>query len=248
VAPAQQAAPLPPLPPVPPPAWRPSDPDFRPAPLPPLPGETKTGPIKKLNYHKPRTPPLPGGPGEVVQVAAMQAIRPAITSPISDQMDYLTQLVPPPFDRMFRLMNEDALREQIRQEGREATPKQAAVFPEERPLTDQPYVPRTFAAQVALAEPAYVNYKRLFFEDINSERYGWELGFAQPFVSTGIFFADLALLPYHFASRPFDCVESSAGYCLPDSPVPYLLYPPELSTTGALGEAAAILGLIAIFP
>jgi hypothetical protein len=30
--------------------------------------------------------------------------------------------------------------------------------------------------------------------------------------------------------------------------VPYLCYPPYLSSTGALGEAAAIIGLIAIFP
>ncbi|HEX5271930.1 MAG TPA: hypothetical protein VFW33_15635, partial [Gemmataceae bacterium] len=85
-------------------------------------------------------------------------------------------------------------------------------------------------------------------QDLNSERYGWELGFTQPFVSAGLFFLDTALVPYHCASRPFDCVQSSAGYCLPDSPVPYLIYPPELSVTGSVGEAAAILGIIAIFP
>ena len=44
---------------------------------------------------------------------------------------------------------------------------------------------------------------------------------------------DVGLLPYHFASRPFECVESSAGYCLPDLAEPYLIYPPELSVTGA---------------
>jgi hypothetical protein len=149
---------------------------------------------------------------------------------------------------MFRIMNEDSLREQIRQENREATPRQPAVFPEEVPVTTDPFAPRQFAAQVASVEPAYVLYKRLYFEDINTERYGWELGFFQPIVSAGRFFVDTALVPYRFASRPFDCIESSAGYCLPESPVPYLIYPPDLSTTGALGEAAAILGLIAVFP
>ncbi len=166
----------------------------------------------------------------------------------NDQMDYLIQLLPPPRDRLFRLYNEDALREQIRQEGRSVIPRQPTVFPEEQPVTAEPYSPREFAPEVALAEPAYVNYKRLYFQDVNTERYGWELGFVQPIFSAGRFFADLAVVPYRFASRPFDCVESSAGYCLPDSPVPYLLYPPDLSVTGAMGEAGAILGLIAILP
>jgi hypothetical protein len=164
-------------------------------------------------------------------------------------MDYLYQLLPPSPQRLpFALKSEDTLREQIRQESREKAPPERVTFPEEKPVTGTRFADHSFAPQVALAEPYYVNYKRLYFQDLNSERYGWELGFVQPLVSTGLFFTDLALLPYHFASRPFDCVQSSAGYCLPGDPVPYLCYPPHLSVTGAVGEAAAVLGVIAIFP
>jgi hypothetical protein len=238
---AQEPPPLPPLPPVPPAVWRPTVPD--PHPVPPPAAPKATG-VKKTSWYKPAGAALPAAGG----ILQAQAAQPRPAGPTSDQMDYLIQLLPPPRDRMFRVMNEDALREQIRQENREMVPRQPAIFPEERPVTDEPYAPRDFAAQVSLVEPSYVNYKRLYFQDINTERYGWELGFAQPFVSAGLFFADLALLPYHFGSRPFDCIESSAGYCLPDSPVPYLIYPPELSVTGAMAEAGAVLGLIAIFP
>jgi hypothetical protein len=166
-----------------------------------------------------------------------------------EQIDNIIQLLPPDPQRMFRLYSEDELHEQIRQEDREKTPKDTkSIYPPERPVTDEPYVARKYPPQVCLAEPAYVNYKRLYFEDKNAERYGFDLGFVQPFGAGGLFFADLALLPYHFASRPLDCIQSSAGYCLPGDPVPYLLDPPNLSVTGSVGEAAAIIGLIAIFP
>jgi hypothetical protein len=91
-------------------------------------------------------------------------------------------------------------------------------------------------------------YGRLLFEDLNSERYGWDLGFIQPFVSGGRFLWDMALLPYHTATAPCRCFECNAGYCLPGDPVPYLLYPLELSLTGAAWEASVIVALFAIFP
>jgi hypothetical protein len=239
LAPAQEPPPLPRL--VPHGVWKPTLPDVPAPKTAPAPAAVHTTGVKHAG------PPLPAAAAEILQAQAMQPGRPGTTT-TSDQLDYLIQLLPPSRDRMFRLMNEDALREQIRQEGREAVPRQPAVFPDEHSVTDKPYAPREFAAQTILAEAPYVNYKRLYFYDINTERYGWELGFAQPFLSAGRFFVDAALVPYRLASRPFDCVDSSAGYCLPDSPVPYLIYPPELSVTGAMGEAAAILGLIAIFP
>ena len=75
-----------------------------------------------------------------------------------------------------------------------------------------------------------------------------DLGFVQPFVSTAEFYWDLATLPYHFWTNPCRCYECSSGYCLPGDPVPYLLYPPQISITGAMAEAGAIVGLLAIFP
>jgi hypothetical protein len=235
LAPAQEPAALPPLP-----AWQPSVPtDARP----PL-------PVKKLSFHKPAAPALTAAqpePGAIRPVQAFSASRlPAAVT--GEQAGYEIQLLPPGFERLTRIQSEDSLREQLRQEGREKSPPERAIFPDEPPVTDEPYARRTFPGQVALVEPHYLNYKRLYFEDLNTERYAWELGPVQPFASAGRFFADVALLPYRFASRPLDCVESSAGYCLPGDSVPYLLYPPNVSTTGALGEAAVVLGLIAIFP
>ncbi len=226
--------------------------------LTPLPDPTSPGPapapvpMKKSSFqHKATTPPLPASLPDLVEVRQAQAFGPPRGTAIglgNEQMDYLIQLLPASYERLIRLQSEDALREQIRQENRETERPGKAIFPEEKSPTEETYTPRQFAPQVTLAEPNYVNYKRLYFQDLNTERYGWELGFAQPFASAALFFADLALVPYHFASRPCDCVETGSGYCQKDDPVPLLLYPPDLSSTGALGEAAAIIGLIAIFP
>ena len=56
------------------------------------------------------------------------------------------------------------------------------------------------------------------------------------------------MLPYHSFIDPFRLYEYNTGYCLPGDPVPLLLYPPEISATGAIAEAASILAVLAIFP
>src|SRR5438445_363990 len=62
--------------------------------------------------------------------------------------------------------------------------------------------PRIWPHLFATAEPAYVCYKRLWFEQRNSERYAWDFGVLQPFLSTGVFYTDLALLPLHWLTDP----------------------------------------------
>ena len=99
-----------------------------------------------------------------------------------------------------------------------------------------------------MVEPPYVCYHRLYFEQINAERYGWDLGLAHPLISAGVFFWDVAWLPYHAFTEPLRRYECNAGYCLPGDPVPFLLYPPELNLPGALAEAAVIGLGFAIFP
>jgi hypothetical protein len=99
-----------------------------------------------------------------------------------------------------------------------------------------------------IVPPPYVCYDRLYFEQINMERYGWDLGVLSPLASVAAFYVDLFTLPYHAATEPLRRYECNSGYCLPGDPVPLLIYPPQLSLTGALGEAAAIgLGIL-IFP
>src|SRR5262249_19306242 len=49
------------------------------------------------------------------------------------------------------------------------------------------YTARSFEARVKYVEPNFVCHRRLYFEEKNAERQGWELGPLQPFVSTAYF-------------------------------------------------------------
>jgi hypothetical protein len=177
----------------------------------------------------PPIPPAPGGAGEDVE--------------------YQIQLIPPGPQRFFRLESEAAIQERMRQEALSRPNPERVEFPKDyKPLTRQPYVARAWPPLYEIAEPAYVCYRRLGFEDINSERYGWDLGFVQPFVSAGKFYCDLATLPYRWAQEPCRHHECSAGYCLPGDPVPYLCYPVGISSLGSVAEAGAVLAILAVFP
>jgi hypothetical protein len=176
------------------------------------------------------------------------AVGPDLRAPGEGTIGILIQLEPPGPQRVFRLESEASLQERIRQEFRQDDPIQRVVFPEEPVLSTQPYQGRAWPPQKELAEASYVCYGRLLFEEKNSERYGWDLGAIQPIVSASVFFKDVLVLPYHAATDLCRCNECSAGYCLPGDPVPYLLYPPEISLTGAFAETAAAVTLFAVFP
>jgi hypothetical protein len=103
------------------------------------------------------------------------------------------------------------------------------------------------APMAIFAEPSYVDYRRLLFEDKNTERYGWNLGPIQPFVSAYEFLGGVVILPYKFFSWPCLRYDSNAGLCLPGDPVPYFLYPPGISLSGAAAEAGIIVALHYIF-
>ena len=101
---------------------------------------------------------------------------------------------------------------------------------------------------VELVEPSYVCHGRLYFEQINSERYGWNIGVLQAPFSGLRFFWDSFLLPYHLATRPCERVECSTGKCLPGDATPLALYPPELSVTGLLAQTGAVAAGFFVFP
>jgi hypothetical protein len=163
-------------------------------------------------------------------------------------LEQTVQLEPPGPERLFRLESEAALNERMRQEGKTRIPAEKITFPEYQPVSRESYPGRHWPPQSELAEANYVCYRRLLFEDRNSERFGWDFGILQPFVCAGKFYADIVTLPYHLGTAPCRCYECSAGLCLPGDPMPYLCYPTEVSATGALAEAAAIAGVLAIFP
>jgi hypothetical protein len=157
-------------------------------------------------------------------------------------------LEPPGNGRLFRLESEKSYMQRIEQQHLQGPEHDRVEFPEEPPVSTEQYKARTFPRVTELVEPNYLCYKRLYFEQLNAERYGWDLGIIHPIVSAGIFYWDLVTLPYHMGTEPFRKYECSAGYCLPGDPVPLLLYPPEFSVTGTVLEAGAIVSLFAIFP
>ncbi len=165
---------------------------------------------------------------------------------------YQIQLDPPGAERLFRLESEDSLRERMGQEKKSIDQLERLVFPSDVVLSTKKYDyqwrNKHWAPHNRNVEPYYLTYDRLFFHEINSERYGWDLGAVQPFVSTLTFFFDFVTLPYHMATDPFRRYDSSSGYCLPGDPVPYMWYPPNVSVTGTVAELATIALLIAVFP
>jgi hypothetical protein len=169
-------------------------------------------------------------------------------APGEDETEYTIQLEPPGPNRLFRRDSEPTLQERMRQEARNRRNVERITFPDEPVLSTETYAPRLFPPTTEIVEPNYVCYQRLLFEQKNLERGGWDLGFFTPVASAGTFFFDVAWLPYHLWTRPLQPCECSAGYCLPGDPMPLLLYPPELSLTGAVMEAGTIVGLVAIFP
>jgi hypothetical protein len=175
-------------------------------------------------------PHVPAAPPEAPEGATIQptsAQQPPARGDEQDLLLYQVPLIPPGPQRLFQLESEDAWRERLRQESRRRpTTVQVEFPPEGAPMTREPYSPRHWPMLFELVEPNYVCYRRLLFEQKNSERYGWDVGILQPFLSAGHFYADVVTLPlelFTWPCRPYEC---SAGYCLPGDPVPLLLYPP----------------------
>lgn len=174
-------------------------------------------------------PALPPGPG-----------------PVPEEEAYTIQLNPPGPQRVFRLDSEESFKERMKQDARQRG--QRIEFPPEPIVSTESYSGRHYPPMQEVVEPGYVCYGRLFFEERNSERYDWDFGIIQPLVSVGYFYKDVLLFPYHYFTDPCRRYDCDAGYCLPGDPTPYLLYPPALSLTGALGEAGAVLAVLALLP
>ncbi len=162
--------------------------------------------------------------------------------------EYQFLVATPSAEVLFRLESENEFQVRLEQEWRDNNHKDRLIFPEEPIISRDKYLGRAWPQYSEIAEPNFVCYKRLMFEQPNYERQGWDLGVLDPPFSTGKFFIDVALLPYHAFTDPFRTFECSAGYCLPGDPTPLLIYPPELSASGAVAEAGAVLGVFAVFP
>jgi hypothetical protein len=183
---------------------------------------------------------------EQALVLPVQAYGQTVPESAASEYQYLVQ--PPGPEALYKLESESEFFVRLGQEWRDQGHKDRLVFPTEPIVSNEVYLGRAWPGYALTVEPNYVNYGRLLFEQPNYERYGWDLGVLDPPLSAGKFFLDVALLPYHAFTDPFRHFESSAGYCLPGDPVPLLLYPPECSLSGAMAEAASVLGTLAVFP
>jgi hypothetical protein len=172
------------------------------------------------------------------------------SAPIGDETpEYNIRLTPPGPETLFRRDSEAQLLERMRQEALSQSRPERIEFPHEEPyLTKEPYRKRPFPPIAGVVEPNYTAYRRLNFEQINFERYGWDLGIVTPFLSATVFFKDVLFLPYHAGTEVCRRYEVNSGYCLPGTPVPLLLYPPQFSLLGTFFEASAVAGVLLVFP
>ncbi len=161
---------------------------------------------------------------------------------------FIVQVEPPPPERLFRLESEQKWRQRVIQETRERLPGDRVVFPEEPILTQEKYAGRHWPKMHMVVEPYFVGFNRLYFQQVNFERYGWDLGPITSLLSALGFYKDLALVPYHIFSDPLRDFEYNTGYCLPGDPTPLLLYPPTTSALGLLGELGALGLVLVAFP
>jgi len=149
-------------------------------------------------------------------------------------------------ERLFRRQSEREFFERLREDYREK--RDRIIFPKVEALTTERYQKRQFPPRVEGVEPHYVCHGRLLFEQPNFERQGWDLGILTPICNLGVYYYDLALLPYHAWTRPVQLTDCSAGKCLPGDPTPLYLYREQFSVSGLAAEAAVVTGLFYLFP
>lgn len=213
-------------------------------PLPPLPGSDES-PVKTVTFTRPPAPTAKNA-AEAMLMQQLYGGRPK--PPAEGDTDFPISTEQPGPDRYFRRDSESQVFDRYRAEAQVRPSATRVVFPERVPVSREPYVARSFPQSVAEVEPGFVMHRRLLFEQPNFDRHGWELGGLQPGVSVGLFFWDVATLPYHKWSRPLQHWDSSAGKLLPGDVVPLLWYHEPISATGLAAQGMAVAGGLVLFP
>jgi hypothetical protein len=165
---------------------------------------------------------------------------------VEGEESYVRGELPGP-QRLFTRDSETQFFDRIRLEMKKQ-PGGRAIFPDDPIISKEAPKPRKFALRPVLVEPTYVCHGRLYFEQPNFERTGYDLGVLQPAVGLGVFYYDAFLLPYHIWTDLHDRWECSAGKCLPGDPAPMLLPCPRFSVTGLLGQSGTLIGFGFLFP
>ena len=176
-------------------------------------------PVKQPSATEPWRPAPTGGITPVVHLQPKAPV-PQPRKP-EDSQEPIVRLELPGPQRLFTRESEAQFFERLAQDIRKQ-PGARAIFPEEPTVSKQavtrlpfprrdPITRQPFALQEKSVEPFYVCHGRLYFEQPNFERAGWNFGVLQPAISLGTFYYDLALLPYHACSDLHNRYECSAG-------------------------------------
>ena len=91
----------------------------------------------------------------------------------------------------------------------------------------------------------------VYFEEVNLERYGYSTplsDFTQPFMSAGLFFGGVSVLPYMITAEPVWQTTYSLGEYRPGNCVPNQIQWPPWDAKAAAVEAAAVTGAAFVIP
>lgn len=122
-------------------------------------------------------------------------------------------------------------------------------IPEKCGMGYQPFQAREHVASTVQWKASGLCHKPLYFEQVQLERYGHEIGpVLQPLVSTAHFFGSIPVLPYKMGIHPPNECQYALGYYRPGNCAPYMLQPIPLSLRGAAVQAAAVTGAAALIP
>jgi hypothetical protein len=92
-------------------------------------------------------------------------------------------------------------------------------------------------------------HKPLYFEEVALERYGHTAGpIWQPVISSGHFFANIAVMPYKMGIHPMTECQYALGYYRPGNCAPWQLPAVPLSGRGALYQAKVVTGSVFLLP
>ncbi|MDR3234273.1 MAG: hypothetical protein LBT46_11535 [Planctomycetaceae bacterium] len=141
----------------------------------------------------------------------------------------------------YELKSITAISHDIRRKGNE--------LPEECPQHYNAYSGRHFDRTCYQWKASNLCTKAAYFEDVQLDRYGHSSCPAmEPIISGAKFFATVPLLPYYAGVMPpNECVYTLGHYRVGNCS-PYMIQPFPISFRGALFEAGAVGGAIAILP
>ena len=181
----------------------------------------------------------PGGlaPSSPAKPSTSDAKQPSLEQQYAPQLREFKESCPSPKDL-----------KPIRELTTNITPSEGEL-PHDCPLGNATFKARVFAPITYTWTASGLCHKPLYFEDVQLERYGHMAGpWVQPFASGAHFFLTIPILPYKMGlETPNECMYS-LGYYRPGDCAPYLFDPLPLSVRGALFEAGAWVGAVAIFP